>query len=328
VETSAQQVVAAVVIGRNEGERLRVALSSLPPGVAAVYVDSGSSDGSPALARSLGTHVLELEPTQPFTAARARNTGLQGVLERYPAVRYVQFIDGDCELAEGWLSQAAEYLEREPACAIATGHLREKAPAFSVYNALCDMEWEGDVGEIAACGGIFLGRVKALVAAGGFREDLIAGEEPELCVRLRAAGWKIRRLDVLMAAHDAAMTHFSQWWRRAERAGHAAAEGAFLHGRPPERHGVRQVRSALFWGLGLPIVIVFSVWQLGAAALLLVGLYPLQVAKIARRGSRGWRENILYGLFLMIAKFPEVLGNLRFQWRRLTGRVPRLIEYK
>ena len=70
--------VGAVVIGRNEGERLRVSLQSLINSVAfIVYVDSGSTDGSASLARETGAVVLELDMTLPFTAARARNAGFQ-----------------------------------------------------------------------------------------------------------------------------------------------------------------------------------------------------------------------------------------------------------
>ena len=36
-------------------------------------------------------------------------------------------------------------------------------------------------------------RVEAFEAVGGYRAQLIAGEEPELCVRLREIGWKIWR---------------------------------------------------------------------------------------------------------------------------------------
>ena len=67
-------------------------------------------------------------------------------------------------------------------------------------------------------------RYEALSDANGFREDLIAGEEPELCLRLRQAGWEIWRLDVEMTLHDADMHRFGQWARRARRGGFAARE--------------------------------------------------------------------------------------------------------
>ena len=74
---SALHQIAVVVIGRNEGERLRQCLMSIDKGVAGiVYVDSGSTDQSIALAESLGAQVVELDASIPFTAARARNVGI------------------------------------------------------------------------------------------------------------------------------------------------------------------------------------------------------------------------------------------------------------
>jgi hypothetical protein len=79
-----------------------------------------------------------------------------------------------------------------------------------------------------------------------------------LCVRLRAAGWQIWCLDAEMTLHDAAMTRFGQFWKRAQRAGHAYAEGAAMHGAPPERHGVAGRNRALIWGAGLPVALLLS----------------------------------------------------------------------
>lgn len=63
--------VGAVVIGRNEGARLKRCLTSLAPQIShLVYVDSGSHDDSVALAKSFGATVVELGNATPFTAAR------------------------------------------------------------------------------------------------------------------------------------------------------------------------------------------------------------------------------------------------------------------
>ena len=63
--------IGVVVIGRNEGERLRRCLESLGPHLAAtVYVDSGSADGSVALARSLGAETVELDESAHRWAER------------------------------------------------------------------------------------------------------------------------------------------------------------------------------------------------------------------------------------------------------------------
>lgn len=324
--------IAVVAIGRNEGERLKICLdSSMKTGLAqvVVYVDSGSSDGSAEYARSVGCEVVELDMSLPFTAARARNAGFARAVRTVPGLSYVQFIDGDCELLPGWLAVARSALETRPQLAAVCGRLRERFPDRSVYNQMCDIEWNTAVGETKACGGIALFRASAFAASTGFLETLIAGEEPELCVRLRAAGWKIWRLDQDMALHDAAMLHFRQWWKRSMRAGYAFAEGAFLHGKPPERHWVRESRSALLWGAAIPVAIGI----LGAAVgwpwvLALLLLYPLQVLRIywyARRTlpAAGW-----YATLLVLGKFPEAMGQMKFLLNRLLDKRAALIEYK
>jgi GT2 family glycosyltransferase len=174
----------------------------------------------------------------PFTAARARNEGLARLLEGGP-LDYVQFIDGDCALQPGWIDTAQAFLDENPQAAVVHGRRRERYPEATVYNQLCDWEWDRPPGQAISCGGDAMMRVAAFQAVGGYDPHLIAGEEPELCVRLRAAGWQIWCLDAEMTLHDAAMTRFGQYWRRARRAGHAYAEGAAMHGAPPERHGVR-----------------------------------------------------------------------------------------
>jgi GT2 family glycosyltransferase len=324
--------VGAVVIGRNEGERLRRCLDSIVhPGLTVVYVDSGSTDGSTALARAKGVEVVDLDMTRPFTAARARNEGLERLCGLVPAVRHVQFLDGDCELIDGWLATAQAVLEENPRAAVVCGRLRERHPERSIYNRLAELEWDTPIGEVKACGGIAMMRVGALRQAGGFDPSMIAGEEPELCVRLRRAGWKVLRIDADMAWHDMAMTRFGQWWKRSVRAGHAYAEGAALHGRPPERHWVRDVRSIAAWGIALPLVILGLAWPTGGLSLGLSLLYPAQALRIARRHRNAGMspgDARLYGWFCVLARFPHAVGLARYWLGRLGGRRRPLIEYK
>lgn len=308
--------MSVVIIGRNEGERLARALESVSGGLV-VYVDSGSTDGSVALARAKGAEVVELDRASPFTAARARNAGFRRLLELEPQLRYAQFVDGDCELAAGWLEKAAGFLAAHPGVAAVCGRLREKHPERTIYNLLCDIEWDAAPGEARMCGGIAMMRADAFAAARGYRADLAAGEEPELCVRLRAAGWRIWRLGEEMALHDAAISRFGQWWKRTQRNGYAFAAGAHLHGAGPERHWVKESRSAWLWGLALPLVAASCASVAGPWGLAVLAAYPFQVLRVALRGGRSVRENWWYALFVVIGKFPEALGQLRFQLRRL-----------
>ncbi|MBM3103850.1 glycosyltransferase [Pseudomonas sp. V1] len=321
--------IGVVVIGRNEGQRLERCLASLRGGAdKIVYVDSGSTDGSVQMALARGVQVLSLDLSVPFTAARARNEGFACLQRLLPAMRHVQFVDGDCEVDAGWLAKAQAFLDAHPEVAVVCGRRRERFPQRSVYNLLCDLEWDTPTGQAKACGGDALMRADAFAAMGGYRPDLIAGEEPELCVRLRANGWKIWRLAAEMTLHDAAMTRFSQWWRRSMRTGYAFAEGTFLHGAAPELHWQRESRRAWVWGLGVPLAIILASVLLGGWGLLLLLIYPLQAVRLARRGSRSARENWLQAVFLVLGKFPEVLGQLKFLLNRYSSAKPALIEYK
>lgn len=308
--------LAAIVIGRNEGARLERSLRGFNGRVAQlVYVDSGSTDGSPATARALGAEVVALDMSLPFTAARARNAGVAALGKD---ITLVQFLDGDCILREGWLEASQAHLAAHPKVAVVCGRRREEHPEASVYNALIDREWDTPPGEALACGGDALMRLSALREVGGYRDDLIAGEEPELCQRLRRAGWRIWRLDAEMTWHDAQITRFGQWWRRSLRAGHAFAQGAALHGKGPDKHWVAETRRALLWGALLPVVILLLAFLTPPLAALLALLYPLQLLRLVRRGG------VVWGSFTLLGKFPEAAGALKYYLRR-DGKI---IEYR
>lgn len=318
-----------VVIGRNEGNRLRLCLESvLRDASCVVYVDSGSSDDSVTMASGLGASVVDLDMSVPFTAARARNEGFRRLCDWGADLEYVQFVDGDCEIVDGWLGKARTFLDKCGDVAMVCGRLRERNPGQSVYNMICDIEWDTPVGAAMACGGIAMTRVRAFKEVGGFRQQMIAGEEPELCVRLRQSGWKIWRLGEDMAWHDAAMTRFDQWWKRATRSGYAFAEGAYLHGAPPERHWVAESWRIWLWGLGIPLVALVAFAALGVYGLLLLLIYPAQIVRLALKGGRTPYQNIWRAFFLVVGKFPEMLGQMKFLLHRLAGRQGRLIEYK
>ncbi|MEO6080762.1 MAG: glycosyltransferase [Steroidobacteraceae bacterium] len=318
-----------VVIGRNEGERLKVCLASvLQVTRQVVYVDSASTDGSAGLARSMALEVVDLDLSRPFTAARARNEGSSRLLLRYPKVELIQFVDGDCEVQPGWLEHAAEFLRLHPEVAVACGRRRERFPHASIFNAQCDREWNTPIGDAKACGGDAMMRRAAFEESEGFRSSLIAGEEPELCLRLRAMGWKIWRLDREMTMHDAAIRRWGQWWSRARRTGYAYAEGAWLHGAPPERHWVSETRRAVLWGVALPLLVFGAALFLSRFFIVMLLIYPLQVLRLsARSGDMRWNE-VVQAMLLVLGKFPESHGILKFWTGRLRARPAAIIEYK
>lgn len=310
-----------MVIGRNEGARLLACLDSVAPQVAqVVYVDSGSADASAQAARARGAKVVALDMTRPFSAARARN---EGAARLDPAPEFILFLDGDTVVDPQFVTQARALLDDRPDLAVVCGRRRERFPGASVYNRLIDLEWDTPVGEAQACGGDALMRGAAFRAVGGFDPTVIAGEEPELCLRLRAAGWRIWRIDAEMTLHDAGLTRFGQWWTRARRAGYAYALGAHMHGATPERHWVRETRRALLWGLALPGTILFAAVLVSPWALAALLAYPVQILRLGLRSG----DPVQAG-FLTLAKFAEAQGILGFRADRQRGRSGRIIEYK
>jgi len=331
-------VAGIVAIGRNEGDRFVACMTSLPPGFPVVYVDSGSTDDSVAVARSHGAHVVELPPVPAFTAARARNAGLAALMTLHPEVELVQFLDGDCAIDGGWVHGAAEVLRARPDLAVVFGRRRERFPDASFYNAQCDREWDVPIGEVRACGGDALMRVSALRAVDGYCDDIIAGEEPDLCLRLRAAGWRIERLNAEMTMHDANILTFAAWWKRAKRAGHAYAEHVWRHRGSSDPDWVRQLLSTAFWALVLPgaAAIALLAWRpFGWIALLLCALilsvYPMQYVRLALRERRSGLSPAharVSARLMLLAKFAQLAGAVRFLRSRLARTAPKLIEYK
>lgn len=322
--------IGVVVIGRNEGKRLVACLRSIATlGLPMVYVDSASTDGSQAAARAAGAQVIDLDLARPFTAARARREGVEALLAQAPDLRYIQFVDGDCSLAPAWIGTAREFLDRSPGCAVACGRRRERFPTATLYNRLADVEWNTPIGDAEACGGDSLVRVKAYLAVGGFDPSLIAGEEPELCLRLRAAGWQIHRLDTEMTLHDAAMTRLSQWWNRAVRSGFGYAQAWWTTRAYAKPLYGRELQRAAIWTL-LPIMlsIVIGLVVSPAGWLLAPAIYAAQIARLAVRFGVGHLLSWQRAALLTLGKAAEAWGALRYLRRALAGNAGGTISYK
>ena len=233
-------------------------------------------------------------------------------------------------------------LAANPQVAAVCGRRRERFPQKSVFNRLCETEWNTPVGEAKSCGGDSLMRRDALEQAGGFNESLIAGEEPELCLRLRKAGWKIWRIDKDMTRHDANILRWDQWWRRNMRGGYGAADVA---ARTASDHALGevlfggQVQSAQRWVRGIACAIVAAIaaaaagYFLAAIAIVIAtgAAIVLQMARIARGARRrcpDWRSASEYGILTVLAKFPQFLGIRKYARDRRSNTGAKLIEYK
>ena len=344
--------IGVVAIGRNEGERLRRCLGALAKesrGLRVVYVDSGSNDGSAALATATGAEVVALDMSRPFTAARARNAGFDRLLQVEPEVKYVLFLDGDCEVAPGWVELATRTLEAHPQAAVVFGLRREKYPDRSIYNRIADIEWnipigrssgEGAAQEAQSCGGDALIRVKALQAVGGYDPSVPVCEEPELCQRLRRVGWSVLRVNADMTWHDSEMLHFRQWAKRVCRTGYGCLDFTTRFGQGPDNPFRKQLHSARTWGLGFPLALVAGtalaavfggpILACIVAAFILAAL-PAQALRIAlknRQRAGSLKNALAYGLLTVAGKAIALFGQALYLRDHLAGRHARLIEYK
>ncbi|KPP85349.1 MAG: putative glycosyltransferase [Rhodobacteraceae bacterium HLUCCO07] len=321
-------VIGAVVIGRNEGQRLVNCLASMQGEARRlVYVDSGSTDGSVEEARKAGAEVVLLDTGEPFTAARARNAGFAVLTADLPPPDYVQFVDGDCTLEPGWLTHAARALDEAPDIGIITGWRAEIEPHASIYNEMCDYEWHRPTGDIDACGGDMMVRRDLFARLEGFDPHVIAAEDDELCVRVRDAGFRVHRLPLPMTHHDAAMHSFAQWWQRAIRSGHGFAQVGDLH----PGHFVKERRRVWLFGAVLPFLAIVGAvmsWPLLLAVLALYSLSYVRTVRGLRRAGLPLATAMRHSVLLFLSKFPNLIGAMRYHKRKRRGWDMEIIEYK
>ena len=328
-------LLSVVIIGRNEGSRLVRCLQSVQAmdypreNVRVIYVDSASTDGSVEAARRFGCAVVELKPLKP-TAALGRNAGW-----RSADGEYVLFLDGDTVLHPGFVTEALKHLEN-PETAIVWGHRREIRPETSIYNRVLDLDWIYPPGFTEFCGGDALVRRSVLHEVNGFDESLIAGEEPEMCRRIRALGYRILHIDHAMTGHDLAMTKWKQYWRRATRAGHAYAEVSerFRNSSMPfwDEDASRNRKHALFLLLTLAAAVITSVYTESlwpaSAWVCLFSLLAMRTAVKVKWKSSSPFTRFLYGIHSHLQQIPIFWGQVQYAQRKRHGAKQELIEYK
>jgi GT2 family glycosyltransferase len=340
-EREGPPAVSVVIIGRNEGERLARCLASVrriegvEGEIEVIYADSGSTDGSARLAREAGARVFEIESATP-TAALGRNAGW-----RAARAEFVLFLDGDTILDPQFVRRALEAIgtERGPsqgAIAAVWGHRREIHCEQSLYNRVLDLDWVYAPGFVDYCGGDVLMRRAALELVDGFDSALIAGEEPELCRRLRSKGYRILHIDAPMTRHDLAMHRFSQYWRRALRAGHAYAEVSRRFRDTPDPFWAPERRRNLmrggFWLGSMVLAAVCSgvFRSVAPVALWLALLLAMagRTAWLARWKSTSIATLLLYGVHSHLQQVPILVGQLQYARDAGRGAKRKLIEYK
>jgi cellulose synthase/poly-beta-1,6-N-acetylglucosamine synthase-like glycosyltransferase len=294
-----------------------------------IYVDSASTDDSVERARQLGARVFQVNPARPC-ASIGRNAGWRAA--RAPIVL---FLDGDTILEPQFVNNSLHLFD-DPEVAVVFGDRREIDTAGSIYNRVLDMDWLSAPGEVELCGGDALVRRSVLEQVNGYDENLIAGEDAELCSRIRGAGFKIVHLDQRMTGHDLAIHRFSQYWRRSVRTGFAYAEiSQRLRGAPLPVWS-REARRNLIRGSAWMVILAGApILSLAIHSLIpTIAMIAIVLVLAARTANRSkWRcahfgTRFLYGLHSQLGHIPILLGQLKYYRNRMSGQRERLIEYK
>jgi len=307
--------VSVVVIGRNEGGRLRRCLESVEEmqapaeGVEVVYVDSGSTDGSAQMAAEMGARVVRLESGR-FTAGRARDAGW-----REARAAFVFFVDGDTVVAPRFAVQALEEF-RDERVGVVFGRTRELHANRSVFHRAFDLQWRTfPLGAAETSMGTALMRRSAIEAAGGYDPEIPSGEDAEICGRIRRKGFTIRGVDLPMVAHDLTMTRWGQYWWRMVRNGYGLAEVTDRFA-PEEMRLLRsRVRHAWVWGVLTPLLAPVA----GVAVL-------VTAWKTYRATGERWSA-LVFAVHTYLKEVPRMIGQMRYRWDKRRGQRT-LIEYK
>jgi glycosyltransferase involved in cell wall biosynthesis len=327
--------ISVVIIGRNEGERLIRCIKSVKEMRAhggeleLIYVDTSSTDGSPQRAADLGAQVICIHPVRPC-AAVARNTGW-----REASGSLVLFLDGDTILHPDFVVSSLP-LFADKNVAVVCGQRREIHPEASMFNRVLDLDWVSPPGPTDYCGGDAIIRRNLLEEVEGYDETLIAGEEPDMCRRMREKGYIIQQVDHPMTGHDLAIHRWGQYWRRATRTGYAYAEVSERYRDTPLPLWSRESRRNVKRGLGLLLLgptglFLALLWPSWIPALAVLGIYGALALRSAYKFR--WKGGdpvtmLLYGMHSHLQQIPIFIGQLIYLKKRRAGDRQSLIEYK
>lgn len=194
--------LAVVLITKNQAwniERLIESVLRSTAGVASSevwLVDSASTDCTVELAKQYPVNILRLRPDLPLTPAAGRYVGYS-----YSQSQYVLFLDGDMELYPDWLEGAFHTMEDDSTVGAVTGDVIDCPIPAAEFRGPLKRTGNGEAMEVDRCGGAAMYRHAALEQTGTFNPYLCSDEEPELCLRLRCAGYRIIQLRHAIVNH-------------------------------------------------------------------------------------------------------------------------------
>ena len=194
-----------VIIGKNEEQFIAQAISSSLAAkprleeLEVIFVDSASTDRSVEIAQEFPIRILQLRSDWPLCVAAGRYTGFLHSLGQY-----IMFLDGDAKLEPDWIVGAVEFMDNHPEYGAVAGVLDEEyvtpdGEHVGGAKNVFEQDLDRAVIEDKVLGGIAMYRREALERAGTVNPHLPTCEDHEVCMRIRNAGFKLARIEGLMA---------------------------------------------------------------------------------------------------------------------------------
>jgi glycosyltransferase involved in cell wall biosynthesis len=174
-----------------------------------IYVDNGSTDGSDDYLRALGSDGIRIYSRKGDTIAGMRNFGA-----RQGSGQYLSFIDADCSVPERYFEVAVSVLKSTGAAATGCEIHVPEDPHW-IESAWHELHYVGrnrDVRYLNS-GNFFVARA-AFERVGGFREDMLTGEDAEIGERLVTSGERIRACPEVKAIHFGNPKSIPEFYRR------------------------------------------------------------------------------------------------------------------
>jgi glycosyltransferase involved in cell wall biosynthesis len=186
-----------------------------------IFVDDGSTDNT------LST-VQEYVSTMDIPA-RIFHTSWQGlgsartIVVKNARGKYIIWVDGDMIMQGGYVRKLVEFMEQHPEVGIAKGKQALEPRGNLVANleayaraAGRMVDYQCEKARLKALGtGGCIYRVEAIEQAGGFDQNLRGhGEDWDIEIRLRAAGWSLHTVDTEFSDYEKYGLTWRNLWSR------------------------------------------------------------------------------------------------------------------
>jgi N-acetylglucosaminyl-diphospho-decaprenol L-rhamnosyltransferase len=198
-----------IIVNYNTADFLRRCLNSLGSQgdirVRAIVVDNASNDDSQDIVKSEFPQVKLITNKQNLGFARANNQALRSCKSKY-----VYFLNPDTEVQQGALGAILGFMDSHPNVGLAGTRIinPDGSPQPSVETRYpgqkrARQELRGlDTGIAWVLGASMIARRALLEDLGGFDERFhLYGEEQDLCLRARKAGWTIGYIPDAVVVH-------------------------------------------------------------------------------------------------------------------------------